>query len=379
VIGAVNLLIMVMLFHQAAVGHYSVFLSYAVIASTFSVLAYDIALQNVTEEEIPALLLGCLLALLFVLLVLFCMFEMVQTAYSGAILLQVFSLALYKLSEMLNIRQHKTLLMAQFRILPHFIMLGLLVTLVMEGEAVTFLIWLHVWVFFFCALLYAFLSVVPHLALVRWRGVLTQLRQHRHNPLLVSPADFLNTAAYQLPVIVIEHYFHASIAAQYAIVLRFCFAPVNIIGSAIGQVYHGELARVRRLSLSEFQPRFRQINVILWGLGVVIGAVIYAVFPVLYPIFLGDGWEMAGQFTKILSPLFLLMLVVAPLTVTFYVFEKQQYFFYTQLWYFIISAASFGVAVFSNHLIDGVMLFSGLSVIRYLFIYSKVLHLSRVL
>jgi len=195
--------------------------------------------------------------------------------------------------------------------------------------------------------------------------LVASLRSHRKFPLLVMPSDFVNAAAYNVPVILIERYFGAALAAQYAIVLKFCDAPLSLLGNSIGRVYHGELAGAVRAHEPGTYARFKRFRRAQAFASLAVGLSICAFFPPLITLLLGPNWEVGASFARWLAPAFALAMLATPLSMVFFVFERQGFLLGVQLAYLAISLGSFGLAIACHDLWIGIVAFSSLSALRY--------------
>lgn len=91
------------------------------------------------------------------------------------------------------------------------------------------------------------------------RDAWNELRTLADYPLYVAPSQIINSAAHNIPVILIAHYFGPTIAAQYSITLRFCFAPIQLLAGAINQAVHFEFAHILDRNPRAIAQRFSQI------------------------------------------------------------------------------------------------------------------------
>lgn len=378
-LSALNLIIMARIFAQADIGIYTVFISYSSIIVTFNLLSYEFAIPNLSQKETTAVIYGLLLLLLLIFVCVFLGFKLAGYGYPSALAIHTTSMGLIRLSEMLNIRDSRFRPISIARIAPHSFFLLVLIMFWLTGYyRFDMVLWGYVTAFSAVALGYFSISGFRYMK-NSWSmaGITDVLKENKRNPLLVMPSVLFNNAAFNLPVILIERFFSAALAAQYGIVLRFCFAPVTMFGTTVGNVYHSELAHAARNQDKTLVFRFAKVKKYLFSVGVVIGLVIFLLFPPLIHFLLGPGWQDAGRFARILAPLFSIMVLVGPLSVSFFVFEKQAYLFVNQLSYFLITLVSFGAAILMAKIYLGIILFSCLSFVRYFFVFLQVNKLSR--
>jgi O-antigen/teichoic acid export membrane protein len=374
---AVSFLLVARLFPQDQVGVFSVFLSYAAVFAVVSMLSYELALPNAAEEELPPLarlLLGLVLAS--------AVLAWLGSALAGAgpaVGPLVAGLSCLRLGDLANIRSGRMRLIAAGRVGPH-----LLVCLALAGlyglppAGIDRAIWLYAGVLAGCGLVYAGVSLGPVLALPAGAGSLRRvLHRWRHNALWITPSEGLNSLAYNLPVVLIARHFGHDLAAQYGLVLRFGFGPINVFGVSLGNVYHSRLARSVREERPGAYGEYRSLRRYLLLAGVGVAAAIALLYPPAIRALLGPGWEQAADMAVALSPLFGMIVLAAPLAVSLYVFERSRYLFLTQLVYFLIALASFGLAIALDDLWLGIGAFVALSLLRYVDVLRRVALLSR--
>ena len=276
---------------------------------------------------------------------------------------------------MLNVREKKHQLLAAGRVLTQIAFLITIVFLVyFECDSLNLLITGRVCAVIASVLVYAWISNLPiWIARQRLsvRKTLALLRSNKSFPLFVMPANFFNRAGYQLPVILIERYFGATSAGQYSLVLRLGFGPIAMVGSALTQIYHGKLAELRRDNTALPTHVFRRVRNALLPLGLVVFLTFWLWVPSLVLWVFGPGFSQGAEFLRYMSPFFGVMIVVAPLTVGFFVLEAQKSELMNQFLLFIVAAASFGLGIVFGSVHLAVVLFSLLSGCRYLFMYGQ--------
>jgi len=162
--------------------------------------------------------------------------------------------------------------------------------------------------------------------LARLGGVsdaLAFLRRQRRFPLLALPADSVNTAAAQLPLLIVAHRFGIETAGLLALTLRIVGAPIGLLGASVLDVFRRRSAE-SYLSRGECRAEYLETLRMLS-----IGAAVVAVALVLFaePAFsfaFGETWRSSGSMAAWLMPMFALRFVASPLSYMFYVAGKQH-------------------------------------------------------
>jgi len=149
------------------------------------------------------------------------------------------------------------------------------------------------------------------------------LRRQKRFPMLALPADSVNTAAAQLPLVIVAHRFGADVAGLLALTLRIVGAPIGLLGASVLDVFRRRSAASfaeRGECRAEYVDTFRMLAI---GSGVVAVALALAAEPAFAFAF-GETWRMSGTMAAWLMPMFALRFVASPLSYMFYVAGKQH-------------------------------------------------------
>lgn len=154
------------------------------------------------------------------------------------------------------------------------------------------------------------------------------------------PADLLNVVAGQLPLFFIGAKYGAYAAGLFALTRRVLAAPVSLLAASVLEVF-------KRQSVQDFQTlgscreaylhTFKAL--VLLGCGPALLMFIYATD--LFAWAFGESWREAGEFARILAPLYFLNFIASPLSYVFYVTGKQKIDLFWQIALFIMTATVF--------------------------------------
>ncbi|MFZ5573398.1 MAG: oligosaccharide flippase family protein [Thermodesulfobacteriota bacterium] len=162
-------------------------------------------------------------------------------------------------------------------------------------------------------------------ATVRWRAISAGMKRHRNFPLYSSWSALLNVLSWQLPVFLLSMFFSPTVVGYYSFGFRILQLPMNLIGSAISQVFFQRAAEARhdgKLAVL-VEDLFRRL-------------VMFGLFPMLmltiagrdlYRLVFGENWSEAGVYTQILGLWAFLWFISSPLSTLFAVLEKQDFGF----------------------------------------------------
>jgi O-antigen/teichoic acid export membrane protein len=160
----------------------------------------------------------------------------------------------------------------------------------------------------------------------RWPGgtvVRAYWRRHARFPMLSLPADTVNTAAGQLPLLIVAGRFGADIAGLLALTLRTLGAPIGLLGAAVLDVFKRRAASSYR-ERGECRADYLQTLRVL-ALGSLAVSVVFVLFSeTIFAVAFGETWRHAGTIAVWLMPMFALRFVASPLSYMFYIAGKQH-------------------------------------------------------
>lgn len=148
------------------------------------------------------------------------------------------------------------------------------------------------------------------------------LKRHKKFPLYGSWSILLGVGAWQLPILLMGSFFTSAIVGFYALGFRVLQMPMNLIGSAVGQVFfqsaneaknNGNLPRL----VDDMFEKLVAISLFPLLMLMIIGRDLYVVV-------FGDNWAQAGIYTQILALWAFFWFMSGPFTTLFSVLEKQE-------------------------------------------------------
>lgn len=180
----------------------------------------------------------------------------------------------------------------------------------------------------------------PRLALLPTRPQRDYLKKHQSFWRFSLPAGLLNIAAGKFPLFLVGAKYGLFEAGLFALTERILTAPISLIAASVLEVF-------KRQSVQEFQTlgncraAFRSTFKALVLLGCAPALVIFAFAPDLCAWVFGEPWREAGEFARILAPLYFLNFVASPLSYVFFVAGKQKIELVWQIALFITTISIF--------------------------------------
>lgn len=378
VLSLISITLLTRIFDKAEIGTYYVFLSYVAIIGIVSLFSYHVLLPGADDRTTKILTNGMLIILIFVAILSSLFFKAAGYTYYIYIGFMITAGALNQLSTMLNLRNQKFKIMVFERIISPTVNITLFLYLwQVNVKTASSIIWGTSIFAFVISIIYFLISGFEYLRpLCKFKDIKEVLLKNFKNPLLLTPGDLLNTFSYNLPTLIIEKYFGIEWVAQYNIVLKFCNAPMTLICDVISKVYLSNLGNSLRVPSISMYDNYLKLYKYLSVMGVAFALGIATAYPLLFDILLGDGWDIAGKIVIIFAPMYGLMFIQNPLSMTYYIFNQQKYILKMQLLYFFISVISFSSGIYFNNIWLAFIMFSSLSCLRYMMMLYKVKELS---
>lgn len=148
----------------------------------------------------------------------------------------------------------------------------------------------------------------------RLAGLRAELRRARHFPLVVLPSSLVDALAAALPLPVIAWLFGPAEAGQFALVWRVAALPGGLVAASVGDVFHAHATAAR-----DGGPQ--RVRGLLVDTVRMLGLVAAAIFvpacllaPWAFPWIFGGPWRTAGEMMLWLFPLWILSMVVSPVS-----------------------------------------------------------------
>ena len=174
-----------------------------------------------------------------------------------------------------------------------------------------------------CAAIYLLSPPLARIAIKPTRVQRNYLMKHQSFWRFSLPAGLLNIVAGRFPLFVIGAKYGLLAAGLFALTERMLTAPISLLAASVLEVF-------KRQSVHEFQTfgnckaAFHSTFKALVILGCGPALFIFAFAPDFCAWIFGEPWREAGDFARILAPLYFLNFVASPLSYVFFVAGKQK-------------------------------------------------------
>lgn len=142
-------------------------------------------------------------------------------------------------------------------------------------------------------------------------------------------ARLLNSLGLQLPVVLVVAIFASFEAGLFALAIRVLAMPVSVVADAVSQTFEGTFASSLRERRPGLAAQIMGTSGRLLAIGAPAGLVLTIWGPWLFRWIFGDEWAIAGQFAQILAVSYVAQFVVAPISRSLVLLERQQ----AQFWW----------------------------------------------
>ena len=148
-------------------------------------------------------------------------------------------------------------------------------------------------------------------------------RQYRRFPVFSMPSGFLNTVSTQLPAFLLLAFFPPDVLGLYVLAYGTLAVPMQLIGSAVGQVFFVRAAEAYRLDA--LGPLTQTVFTRLSAFGLFPLAALMLAAPAAFGVVFGAEWRGAGVYAQFLAPWLYFSFISASLSTLFDVLERQPW------------------------------------------------------
>lgn len=170
-------------------------------------------------------------------------------------------------------------------------------------------------------------SLFPILHLPEWKNVKKVLKAYRDFPLFNLPSSFFTQATTAVPVLLLSYFCEEAIVGYYAMANRLLAIPLQLILQSVSQVYLQKVAELKNAGKS-LKENFVKATIALFCVGILPFVLIGIFAELIFTIFLGLQWSLAGQYAQILSPWLFTSFCLPPTNALLIVMRKNRFRLY---------------------------------------------------
>ncbi|ENE9346095.1 capsular biosynthesis protein [Vibrio fluvialis] len=383
VIGAVSLWLISHRYGMGEVGVYALTYSIVLIGAQVCTFASQLLLPKQADDWLVQNIVFCLLQSLIVALPFTAAVVVLFDKPFGLFYLLTVVHAWVLVSENLLMRDEKMALLALQRISMSVVVISMIAL----SHSALWFYW--AWATTAFGLIILWLCYSTPIKQLRWSHVSwTNLRHfyraNHHHISKVGSAEVLAMANNNLPMVLINFWFSSVTAGYFAVVSRFCLAPVVIVGNAVRNSIFSKWSIDFRHQRFNY-PEFVKVRKLLFVLGLVATAGVFIFYPLVMEFayaqhWVSREWVESVPTSRYMLPYLFPALAVCPLTVIELVFGSPRYFLRIQIEQLAAVVLAFVVLpYFYPDYGMSVLAFAVLSALRYGFIYLKVNQRARLM
>lgn len=154
--------------------------------------------------------------------------------------------------------------------------------------------------------------------------------RYSNHPCHLLPAQWIGSAAMQIPVFVISSTFGVIVTGFYSLVDRLISLPTLLIANAIGDVYRQQ-ASVRYRETGEFRQIYLKTLSHSIKIAVIPFVALLSIAPELFAFVFGEPWRLAGEYARILAVASFFQFIFTPIDKGALIVGATRYIFFWHL------------------------------------------------
>ena len=189
------------------------------------------------------------------------------------------------------------------------------------------------------------LNLKTMLISINWSNMIRVAKRYKDFPKFTMPSTLANSAALNSSSLLISVLFNITSVGFYSLANRILALPITLIGTSMSNVFYKEASDQLKKNGNAKEVFITTVKKLsLLAVPMVIVVFIFSEF--LFALIFGEEWRVAGEYARIIVPLIGIRLIVAPISVSLSVFEKQRISLLWQLGLLLLIFAIFGITYY---------------------------------
>lgn len=156
------------------------------------------------------------------------------------------------------------------------------------------------------------------------RTIFWSIKRYNQFPLYSVPIHLLTSVGRHLPIIFITFFYGSQVVGLYGLAYSVVRLPMTLVGQAIGDVFFAEAAAIGRKNVERIKRLSNRLVIRLALIGILPSMLLILFGPQLFSIVFGDSWFESGKYASIATIMSFFMLIFAPVSRIYEVYEKQK-------------------------------------------------------
>ena len=158
-----------------------------------------------------------------------------------------------------------------------------------------------------------FKSFNLHKSQIHYSGLKVTAKKYKDFPLANGPQALIDMFQVNGIIYLISAFFSSVITGLYSFAYRLLMSPMNLVGSALAQVFYQQAAETYN-SGNDIRPLIKKNIVVSSVIIIPVLLILMIAGPSVFAVIFGENWREAGEYARILSPWFCLDFVRAPIS-----------------------------------------------------------------
>jgi len=197
-----------------------------------------------------------------------------------------------------------------------------------------------------------------------WSNLKQHALKYKNYPKFLIISGFLDRISSQLHILLFSSFFGKTITGYIGLYQKVIRVPTNLIGTSIANVFR-QKASEHLYSFGECKKLFLKTASTLFVIGIFPFLILLFFSPFLFEIIFGKQWIVAGEYSQIMSWMFLLGFIVSPLSSLIYIGQKQKYDLILQMFLIISTSVSILIGWHLKSVIIALILYTFSYCIKY--------------
>lgn len=202
-------------------------------------------------------------------------------------------------------------------------------------------------------------------------------KKYKEFPRYSLPATLANSLSYSILNFFITYLFGLITLGYYSMTFRILGLPLSLVSANISKVFFRDASEEMK-EKGNFLISLKKSTLFLLVIAIPMVVVLVVFSPTLFAFVFGSDWRTAGEYARILSPMFGIRLVVSALTPGFMVAKKQNIELIFQILFLTSSILTFVLSlIFGFDIKLFLLIYSIINSIVYILLYLKIFSLGR--
>jgi O-antigen/teichoic acid export membrane protein len=202
-----------------------------------------------------------------------------------------------------------------------------------------------------------------------YKSMLADLKEYKKFPIYNAPSAFINSIGVNLLPILILTYFGPVNAGMYALSNRIIYAPMQLLGKNLSQVFLNESSSLLT-NLTKLKRLYIKTISRLFIVGLILLVLLQVFIHFFFTFIFGDEWALSGDILQILGVMFVFQFSIIPLSEVFSVLNRQELRLIWDVIRLLSTICSFYISSMLNFaFLETIILYSIIMIIMYIFLW----------